>query len=76
MRMTPRVPLFDRLPEIYRVRDAEQAPPDQLKAYLDAIESAFAAVHVNVEQLYQDLFIDTSGAGRAPSARSSAWRRT
>jgi hypothetical protein len=58
--MTPRVPLFDRLPEIYRVRDAEQAPPDQLKAYLDAIESAFAAVHVNVEQLYQDLFIDTS----------------
>lgn len=58
--MTPRVPLFDRLPEIYRVRDAEQSPPDQLKAYLDAIESAFAAVHVNIEQLYQDLFIDTS----------------
>ena len=58
--MTPRVPLFDRLPEIYRVRDAEQSPPDQLKAYLGAIEAAFDAVYLNIEQLYQDLFIDTS----------------
>ena len=58
--MTPRVPLFDRLPEIYRVRDAEQSPPDQLKAYLGTIEAAFDAIHVNIEQLYQDLFIDTS----------------
>jgi len=55
----PRVPLFDRLPEIYRVRDAEQSPPDQLRAYLAAIEEAFGAVHANVEQLYHDLFIDT-----------------
>ena len=55
----PRVPLFDRLPEIYRVRDAEQSPPDQLRAYLAAIETAFGAVHANVEQLYHDLFIDT-----------------
>ena len=55
----PRVPLFDRLPEIYRVRDAEQSPPDQLRAYLGAIEAAFGAVHANIEQLYHDLFIDT-----------------
>ena len=58
--MTARVPLFDRLPEIYRVRDAEQSPPDQLKAYLGAIESAFDAIHANIEQLYEDLFVDTS----------------
>jgi hypothetical protein len=56
---TARVPLFERLPEIYRVRDAEQSPPDQLRAYLGAIEAAFDAIHVNIDQLYQDLFIDT-----------------
>jgi hypothetical protein len=55
----PRVPLFERLPEIYRVRDAEQAPPDQLRAYLGAIELAFSALHDNITQLYDDLFIDT-----------------
>ena len=56
---TPRVPLFDRLPEIYRTRDAEQTPPDQLRAYLAAIESPFGALHENIAQLYDDLFIDT-----------------
>ncbi len=56
---TPTVPLFDRLPEIYRTRDAEQSPPDQLRAYLHAVESAFGALHDNIEQLYDDHFIDT-----------------
>ena len=55
----PTVPLFDRLPEIYRTRDAEQAPADQLRAYLAAIEAAFGAVHDHISQLYEDLFIDT-----------------
>jgi hypothetical protein len=60
MRMTaPRVPLFERLPEIYRVRDAEQSPPDQLRAYLGAVEAAFGALHADIAQLYDDLFIDT-----------------
>ena len=56
---SPSVPLFDRLPEIYRVRDAEQSTPDQLKAYLGAVEYVFSALHDNVERLYDDLFIDT-----------------
>ncbi|MFH0344327.1 MAG: phage tail protein [Chromatiales bacterium] len=56
---TLRVPLFDRLPEIYRTRDAEQSPPDQLRAYLAAIEHAYGYLHENIEQLYGDLFIDT-----------------
>jgi hypothetical protein len=56
---TPSVPLFDRLPDIYRVRDAEQSPPDQLRAYLAAVEEAFGALHDNIAQLYDDLFIDT-----------------
>jgi hypothetical protein len=55
----PLVPLFDRLPEIYRVRDAELGVPNQLRAYLAAIETAFGALHANIGQLYDDLFIDT-----------------
>lgn len=54
-----RVPLYGRLPEIYRVRDAEQAPPDQLRAFLAAVEDAYGAVHENIEALYGDFFIDT-----------------
>jgi hypothetical protein len=61
MRMSsaPAVPLFDRLPEIYRTRDVEQTPPNPLRAYLGAIEGPFSALHDNIAQLYDDLFIDT-----------------
>jgi hypothetical protein len=54
-----RVPLFERLPEIYRTRDAEVTPPNQLRAYLAAIEGPFGALHEHIAQLYDDLFIDT-----------------
>lgn len=54
-----RVPLYDRLPEIYRTRDVEQSPPGQLKHYLELVELAFGAIHENIESLYHDLFIDT-----------------
>lgn len=56
---TPRVPLYDRLPEIYRQRDLEQDPSGQLQAYLSILEDAFAAVHDNIRALYEDLFIET-----------------
>ncbi len=59
MNTAKRVPLYERLPEIYRIRDAEQTPPDQLRALLAAVEGAFGAVHENIEALYNDLFIDT-----------------
>jgi len=59
MSTPPAVPLFERLPEIYRTRDAEQTPPNQLRAYLAAIEAAFGAVHANIGQLHEDLFIET-----------------
>jgi len=54
-----RVPLFTRLPEIYRIRDAQQVPPDQLRDYLALVEGAFGAVHENIEALYHDLFIES-----------------
>ena len=52
-------PLYDRLPEIYRVKDEEQHPPDQLKNYLAIIQYIFDAIHENIESLYDDLFIET-----------------
>jgi len=54
-----RVPLFTRLPEIYRIKDAEQFPPDPLRDYLALIENAFGSIHENIEALYHDLFIET-----------------
>ncbi len=53
------VPLFDRLPEIYRTRDAEQSPAGQLRAFLGAVEGPYGAIKQHIEQLYEDLFIDT-----------------
>lgn len=56
---TPAVPLYARLPEIYRARDAEQLPPGQLAAYLALVEDALGAIHANIGELYRDLFIET-----------------
>ncbi|MEP6506791.1 MAG: phage tail protein, partial [Gemmatimonadales bacterium] len=56
---TPRVPLYERLPEIYRIKDEEQELPGQLRAYLGLIERAFGAIHENIEALYDDLFVET-----------------
>lgn len=56
---SPRLPLYMRLPEIYRIRDAEQTPPGQLEAYLGAIDEVFGAVRDNIEALYHDQFIET-----------------
>lgn len=55
----PRVPLYDRLPAIYRIRDATQSPPGQLKAFLALIERELDEVYGDVEALYHDLFVDT-----------------
>lgn len=57
---TPLAPrLYDRLPEIVRQRDAEQVPPGQLQALVDALDSVFVALRDRVEQQYDDLFIET-----------------
>src|SRR5260370_37308784 len=53
------VQLFERLPEIYRTRDAEQTPAGQLRAFLGALEGPFSALHETIAQLYEDLVIDT-----------------
>ncbi len=52
-------PLYERLPEIYRVKDQEQTPPGQLKNYLAIAEHIFNTIQENIESLYDDLFIET-----------------
>jgi hypothetical protein len=56
---TPRLPLFERLPEIYRLRDAEQSPPGQLQAYVQVMDDVLRAIRDNIEQLHHDQFIET-----------------
>ena len=52
--MNALLPLFERLPDIYRIRDAEQGVLDQLRAYLAAFDIAFGALHANIDRLYDD----------------------
>jgi hypothetical protein len=54
-----RVNLYDRLPEIYRIKDVGQQPPGQLRSYLSLVEEIFGEIHENIESLYHDLFIET-----------------
>ncbi len=64
-----RVNLYQRLPEIYRIKD-EDLPKNylyadqpvaafQLKSYLEPVEDMFSAIHENIESLYHDFFIET-----------------
>ena len=55
---TKTVPLYERLPEIYRIKDGEQPAP-YLQAYVGLFEDVFGSVHENIQQLYRDLFIET-----------------
>jgi hypothetical protein len=56
--------LYSLLPAVYRLRDAEQGEP--LKALLAAFADQFAALEENVEQLYDDQFIETCADWVAP----------
>ncbi len=56
---TPRLPLFQRLPEIYRIRDGEQQPSGQLEAFVGIIDEVDSAVRDDIEALYHDFFIET-----------------
>lgn len=64
-----RVALYERLPEIYRIKDEDlpeqylqndgASPAYQLRSYLALFEDMFGAIHENIESLYHDLFIET-----------------
>jgi hypothetical protein len=56
---SPRQPLYQQLPEIYRIRDGEQRPANQLLAYLDILDEVLVGVRENIDALYHDFFIET-----------------
>jgi len=56
--------LYALLPAIYRVRDAEHG--EQLRTLLAAFATELAALEENLEQLYDDQFIETCAAWVAP----------
>lgn len=51
--------LYQLLPVIHRIRDAEQSSPGALKALLSAFADEFAVMEENLDQLYDDLFVET-----------------
>jgi hypothetical protein len=56
--------LYELLPAIYRVRDAEQGEP--LRALIGALAQEFSALEENIGQLYDDQFIETCAAWVTP----------
>ena len=56
---TPRRSLYERLPEIYRIRDGEQRPAGQLEAFMGVLDEVMAGMRDSIEALHHDHFIDT-----------------
>jgi hypothetical protein len=56
--------LYELLPAIHRIRDAEQGYP--LRELLTLIAEQIAAMEENLDQLYDDQFIETCAAWAAP----------
>lgn len=54
-----RVQLYERLPEIYKIKDEEQDPPGQLRNYIGLVEEIFDAIYEDIDSLYDNLFIET-----------------
>ena len=55
--MSERERLYDLLPAIYRIRDAEEG--EVLRALLSVIEEEMQALEQDIDGLYEDLFIET-----------------
>ena len=56
---SPRLDLYKRLPEIYRIRDAEQLPAGQLEAYVGLIDNVHSSIRDDIESLGRDAFIES-----------------
>lgn len=59
-------PLYERLPEIYRIKDLEQDPPGQLAALLEPVEAMFDVLDRTMVELYHDFFIETCADWAVP----------
>ncbi len=58
--------LFDRLPEIYRTRDADPSRYGQFEAYIGFMDEILEALDDHVETLYHDHFIETCSDWMVP----------
>ena len=56
--------LYNLLPAVYRLRDADQGKP--LEALIRVLAQEFAALEENLDQLYDDQFIETCADWVAP----------
>ena len=56
--MTRHPGLFERLPAIYRTRDAEPAQGGQFEAYIGLMDEVMEALDAHIEQFYHDHFIE------------------
>ncbi|MEO6320198.1 MAG: hypothetical protein ABIR56_06015, partial [Polaromonas sp.] len=56
--------LYQLLPAVYRLRDAEQGEP--LRALIGVLAQELEALEENIEQLYDDQFIETCAKWVAP----------
>jgi len=58
--------LYELLPAIYRIRDLEQGGP--LRALLAVIADEVGVIEENLDQLYDDQFIETCADGSCPTS--------
>jgi hypothetical protein len=56
--------LYNLLPAIYRIRDLEQGEP--LRALVSVVADQVAVLEENLNQLYDDLFIETCAGWAVP----------
>ncbi len=56
--------LYDLLPTIHRLRDAENS--DELQSFLSVFEEQIAVLQENIDQLYDDQFIETCAEWAVP----------
>ena len=59
-------PLYEKLPEIYRIRDGKLQPENQLKAYVELFDDVLTAVRDDISGLYDDLFVETCSESMIP----------
>jgi hypothetical protein len=58
--------LYELLPAVHRLRDGEADPPNVLRALIEVIAGEVAVLEEDLDQLYDDQFIETCAAWVAP----------
>jgi hypothetical protein len=62
--LTPTLDLYERLPAVYRLRDAELGYP--LRDLLDAVAEQARLVKSSIDDYYEDLFVETTAEDLLP----------